>query len=99
MRTIYSNLFPKTINTGDIIFSKKTVDFKLSENKAIKSSPDVLFFVISIFKRDGLNCVPAFMNSNKEASKEKTVHFKDPLNIAKIATPKSTIDRIIDVTA
>ena len=56
------------------------------------------FFVISIFKRDGLNCVPVFMNSNKEASKEKTV-LKDPSNIDKIATPKNTIDRIIDVTA
>ena len=39
------------------------------------------------------------MNSNKEASKEKTVPFKDPSNIAKIATPKKTIERIIDVTA
>ena len=49
----------------------------------------VFFFVISIFKRDGLNCVPAFMNSNKEASKEKTVPFKDPSNIDKILLQKT----------
>ena len=47
--------FPRTIKIVEIIFSKNTIDLRLKENIAIKSSPDELLFVISTLSSDGLN--------------------------------------------
>ena len=48
-------MFPRTISIVEIIFSKNSVDLRLRENIAIKSSPEELFLFISTFNKDGLN--------------------------------------------
>ena len=82
-----------------MIFSKKTIDFKLNENIVIKSSPDVLCFTISMFKSDGLNCVAALIKNNNEARNMVIVTIKDPLNIPIIPPINKKADAIIDIIA
>ena len=82
-----------------MIFSKKTMDFKLNEIKAIKSSPDVLSFVIPMFKSDGLNCVAAPIKINNEARNRVMTIIKVPLNITIIPTINNKADEIKEIIA
>jgi len=79
------NIFPNTIKIVVVIFSKKTRDLRLSENIAIKSSPAELFLFITIFKRDGLNSVPALIKKNKNDNNDQTVNINEALKIEIIA--------------
>ena len=50
----------------DKIFSKNTKDFRLTVNRAIKSSPEVLSLVITTLRREGLKR-GAVLNKRKKA--------------------------------
>ena len=92
-------MFPKTISIVDIIFSKNTIDFKLKENMAIKSSPEELFLLTSTFNNDGLNCVPALTKSKRDERSAQTVIAKDPLKTATIAAINAIAANINEVIA
>ena len=91
--------FPSTINIVEIIFSKNTIDLRLKENIAIKSSPDELLFVISTFNSEGLNWVPALIKSKSEANKDQIVIAKEPLKIEISANTNVKAAKTIEVIA
>jgi len=80
-----NNKFPKTIKIVEIIFSKKTRDFRFIEKIAIKSSPAELFLFIITFNKEGLKSVPALINKNSEVNISQSVAVKDSLKIEMIA--------------
>ena len=92
-------MFPRTISIVEIIFSKNTVDLRLRENIAIKSSPEELFLFISTFNKDGLNWVPALIKSKSEERRSQIVITKDPLKTAIIAKMNNMAEKINEVIA
>ena len=92
-------MFPRTISIVEIIFSKNTIDLRLRENIAIKSSPEELFLFISTFNKDGLNWVPELIKRKSEERRSQIVITKDPLKTAIIAKMNDMAEKINEVIA
>ena len=68
-------------------------------NIVIKSSPDVLSFVMLMLSNDGLNSVEALMYNSSAITKKRTVLLTLPFNREKIAPSMRKKDISKDIVA